>query len=60
MLTEQILNFANCEVGIFICKGVVYFRAVDVTGALQYIRSSHAIDNHVSKKYVKTLSQLKK
>lgn len=58
MLTEQKWKFCDQGVSIYICNSMIYFRAFDVTAALQYKQCSRAVDKHVSPKYVKTLKQL--
>jgi prophage antirepressor-like protein len=59
MLSEQIFKFGEQGVSVFVCRGLVYIKASDITKALQYKNATQAIADNVAKKYVKTLKQLK-
>jgi prophage antirepressor-like protein len=58
MSSEQVLNFGELPVGLFMCKGEPWFKASDITTILMYKQCAPAIDKHVSKKYVQTLHEL--
>ena len=58
MLSQQTCCLANKELGIVVSKGVLYFRAADVTEGLCHKKSSDAIRAHVNSEYVKTWKEL--
>ena len=58
MLSERSHSFENHDVSVIVCKGTPWFRAYDVTAALDYKRSALAVRQHVREKYIRTLIEL--
>jgi prophage antirepressor-like protein len=58
-LTERALTFELHEVGTVLCKGRLFWKAADVTAALDYANGRQALRAHVRPKHVKTLRQLR-
>ena len=58
-VTERALTFEKHGVTAVVCKGQVYWRAMDVTAALEYGNGSQAVRVNVKPKHVKTLKQLR-
>ena len=59
MLREQVHTFEKHDVAVVVSIGTPYFRATDVTFALGYANSTQAVRKNVSKKYVRTLTELR-
>jgi prophage antirepressor-like protein len=58
-LTERALTFEHHQVSTVLCKGQVYWKASDVTSALEYANGRQALRAHVKPKHAKTLRQLR-
>jgi len=58
MLSERIFSFEQRDVVVIVSKGESYFRASDVTAALDYADAAQAVRKNVDPKYVRTLKEL--
>jgi prophage antirepressor-like protein len=58
MLGEQVHCFEQRDVTVVVCGGLPWFRAEDVTAALDYKDSAHAVRKNVNPKHVHTLSEV--
>ena len=58
MLSEQACTFEDHDVAIVLCRGEPWFRASDITTALDYKKSALAIRQHVNNDYVRSFSKL--
>jgi prophage antirepressor-like protein len=59
MLSECMHTFEQHDVAVVVCNGEPWFRASDVTSALNYKQSAAAVRQHVNQKYVRTLTDLR-